>query len=426
MALAAFKSIPLPISQLSLAAVLKCGQSFRWSILTPFNESEAGANPNTVEYRLCLKDRVVCLRQSPDTLYYRSVFPDPQPAPNVLPEREAETLLWLKDYFQLKVDLAAFYRQWAERDKVFARFQERFEGIRILRQEPWENLVSFICSSNNNISRITKMVQNLCLHYSTPLLSMPHPFEPNRTMTYHPFPPPSALAKSGVGLHLRTLGFGYRADYIQKTAKMLVDTHGAGTPKGACDGEPSEIWLRQLRDSTTKEAREQLLKFVGVGRKVADCILLMSLDKKEVVPVDTHVYQIAVKYYGIKASSSGKATMSPKLYEELNSKFVSIWGDYAGWAHTVLFTADLKSFATYGLTPTSSPNMTPKAKKAKKAPSVPPTPPLTPALSPLKRKLEFDLEDGEELLPATISELCEEAENQLSLADRVKKRRRKA
>ena len=133
-----FHSIPLPIFQLSLAAVLKCGQSFRWSILTPVKST------TPVEYRLCLKDRVVCLRQSSDTLFYRSVFPGPQPPPHNFAEREAETLAWLRDYFQLDIDLAALYKQWAESDPVFAKFQERFEGIRMLRQDPWENLISFV------------------------------------------------------------------------------------------------------------------------------------------------------------------------------------------------------------------------------------------------------------------------------------------
>ena len=109
---------------------------------------------------------------------------------------------------------------------------------------------------------------------------MPHPFEPSEMLTYHPFPPPSTLAPSGVGLKLRSLGFGYRADYIQRTARMLVDTHGTGIIKTAREtSEVSEVWLRKLRESSTAEAREELLKFVGVGRKVADCVLLMSLDK---------------------------------------------------------------------------------------------------------------------------------------------------
>ncbi len=135
--------------QVSLAATLKCGQSFRWSILTnPLPEAKAAsdqcqpADSPRVEYRLCLKDRVVCLRQSLDTLYYRNVFPDPQPAPAELPGREAETLAWLKDYFQLDIDLGLLYKQWGGKDKVFAKIQDRFEGIRMLRQDPWENLVS--------------------------------------------------------------------------------------------------------------------------------------------------------------------------------------------------------------------------------------------------------------------------------------------
>lgn len=137
----AFLRIPLPTAQLSLAAVLRCGQSFRWSALTPVDSE------TPVEYRLCLKDRVVCLRQSSDTLFYRSVFPDPQPPPHNHAEREAETLKWLRDYFQLDIDLVALYKQWAGRDPVFNKFQERFEGIRMLRQDPWETLVSSVLPS---------------------------------------------------------------------------------------------------------------------------------------------------------------------------------------------------------------------------------------------------------------------------------------
>lgn len=128
-----FHSLPLPIVQLSLAAVLKCGQSFRWFILPV---------PGDTEYRLCLRDRVVCLRQSPTTLFYRSILPEPQPSLTHQALRDAETLVWLNDYFQLDVDLVALYDEWSARDHVFAKVRSRFEGIRILRQDPWENLIS--------------------------------------------------------------------------------------------------------------------------------------------------------------------------------------------------------------------------------------------------------------------------------------------
>ncbi|KAL1743959.1 DNA glycosylase [Schizophyllum fasciatum] len=326
---AGFQALPLPIIQLSLAAVLKCGQSFRWSILDVPSETVAPSCPSSHEYRLCLKDRVVCLRQSSDHLFYRSVFPEPTPTGPSLSLKDAETVLWLKDYFQLEVDLGTLYREWAQRDKVFLKLQDRFAGIRMLRQDPWENLVSFICSSNNNIARITKMVQSLCREYSPPLLSLPN--ATGELETYHPFPPPSALAAPKVATQLRALGFGYRADFIQKTAKMLVEAHGE-------DPAFADRWLNGLRAMSTDAAREELLKFMGVGRKVADCVLLMSLDKREVIPVDTHVHQIAVKHYGLKVnpkSSNGKTPMTPKIYDEVNNKLVAIWGEYAGWAHSV-------------------------------------------------------------------------------------------
>ena len=294
-----FRALPLPLAQLSLEAVLQCGQSFRWNIF-PLSFDSASSETPAREYRLCLRDRVVCLRQSPEALFYRSVFPVP-PSPESLDRREAETEAWIRDYFQLNVDLVALYEQWAKRDPVFQRHcSERFSGIRMLRQDPWENLISyviprlspcyrhaettglrFICSSNNNIARITKMVKGLCQHYSPALVSLPRPTSSEsvpETDTYHAFPPPSVLAAPEVTATLRSLGFGYRADFIHKTAKMLVEAHGSGKP-GESGNEPAERWLHTLRAMSTSEAREELLKLMGVGRKVADCILLMSLDK---------------------------------------------------------------------------------------------------------------------------------------------------
>ncbi|KXN92241.1 N-glycosylase/DNA lyase [Leucoagaricus sp. SymC.cos] len=416
-----FSSLHIPTAQLNLAAVLKCGQSFRWSIL-PLPTTDTGP---THEYRLCLKDRVVCLRQSPDTLFYRAAFPDPPPPASQHALRDAETLAWLKDYFQLDIDLVQLYDKWAERDKVFARFRDRFTGIRILRQDPWENVVSFICSSNNNISRITKMVQGLCNHYSLPLLSLSDPCNPDQLFPYHPFPPPSRLSQPDVSATLRTLGFGYRAEFIQKTAKYLVDSHGSDTLLDD-PSEASEKWLKGLRDASTSEAREELLKLTGVGRKVADCILLMSLDKKEVVPVDTHVYQIAVKYYGMKGSTSGKTNMTPKLYDEVNAKLFSVWGEYAGWAHSVMFTADLKSFADYNATPSSSPQKTstPKRKreeqlKGEEEADCLPTPPITPGPTTLSKAA---MEAAAAVLKGERSDLYSETTT-MSVADRVKRQR---
>lgn len=95
--------------------------------------------------------------------------------------------------------------------------------------------------------------------------------------SYHPFPPPSCLSPPDVAATLRSLGFGYRADFIQKTAKMLGDAYR--TDPSSEGKEDPERWLYTLRDMSTTDARQELLKLMGVGRKVADCILLMSLNK---------------------------------------------------------------------------------------------------------------------------------------------------
>ena len=129
---AGFKAFPLSIAHLSLPVVLKCGQSFRWSKTLDHDNSQ-------VEWRLTLQDRVICLRQTPDTLYYRavSVAKDYAADDNI----HDTTLAWLKDYFQLEMDLVKLFS--AVDDPVFQSALSRFEGaIRMLRQDPWETLIS--------------------------------------------------------------------------------------------------------------------------------------------------------------------------------------------------------------------------------------------------------------------------------------------
>jgi N-glycosylase/DNA lyase len=215
------------------------------------------------EWSCALKGRILTLRQDSSSLHYRAIFPSPPPAIDDTPEL-------LRDYFNLSIDLSALYKTWSSRDANFCKKAAAFAGVRILRQDPWENVVSFICSSNNNISRISQMVQNLCLTWGPRLGELPED-----GTVYHDFPKPEALVQPGVEQKLRELGFGYRAKYIAAAAKMVVEQHPPG-------------WLEGLRDVPYKEAHEKLLLLPGVGPKVADCVCLMSLDKMGAVPVDTH------------------------------------------------------------------------------------------------------------------------------------------
>ena len=171
---------------------------------------------------------------------------------------------------------------------------------------------------------------------------------------FHDFPGPRALAKEGVEAHLRELGFGYRAKYIAETARLVAEEKPEGWLESLANPE-NPGWLQVRAESksppgeddqaqpTYKHAHEQLLLLSGVGPKVADCVCLMGLGWGEAVPIDTHMWQIAQRDYSF-GRAKGK-TLSKIVYDSVGDHFRGIWGPQAGWAHSVLFTANLKSFS---------------------------------------------------------------------------------
>lgn len=253
----------------------------------------------------------------------------------------------LKNYFNLHHDLTKLYKQWADADPNFRKRAPKFTGVRILNQDAWEALVGFICSSNNNISRISQMVHKLCLHYGSYIGTISD--EP-----FHDFPTPASLTGPGVEAHLRSLGFGYRAKYIAETARDISQDRPASWLD--CLRNPASIaWGATLAPvtktdddeqstATYKHAHENLLQLCGVGPKVADCVCLMGLGWGEAVPVDTHVWQIAMRDYKFGGKSKNK-TLTKAMYDAVGDHFRGLWGDQAGWAHSVLFTADLRTFS---------------------------------------------------------------------------------
>ena len=155
----------------------------------------------------------------------------------------------LRDYLQLHVNLQQLYEKWGAADSNFKSKALEFTGVRMLRQDPVENLFSFICSSNNHISRISGMIERMCEEYGRKLGEV-------NGKTYYSFPQIEALAGTNVEQRLRELGFGYRAKFISKTAKYIMEEK-QGTE-----------WLHQLRGRPYTEAKEELMKLCGVGAKV--------------------------------------------------------------------------------------------------------------------------------------------------------------
>uniref|UniRef100_A0ACD5YNK1 Uncharacterized protein n=1 Tax=Avena sativa TaxID=4498 RepID=A0ACD5YNK1_AVESA len=299
---------PLPLSSgdLSLHLTLPTGQTFLWrrTSLSPLRFTGA------------VGPHLISLSHLPDgRLAFLLHNDDPTTSSSLAAARAA-----LCDYLNATVPLADLWRQFTVADARFAEVAARLGGggARVLRQDPVECLFQFLCSSNNNIARIEKMVWTLAGYGE--LLGEVGGF------VFHRFPTIERLAQVSEQ-ELREAGFGYRAKYIVGTAKELIAKPGGGAK-----------WLALLRDRELPEVIEGLCTLPGVGPKVAACIALFSLDKNQAIPVDTHVWKVATKY--LLPELAGKS-LTPKLSIVVADAFVSKFGKYAGWAQTVLFIGQL-------------------------------------------------------------------------------------
>lgn len=233
-------------------------------------------------------------------MHYRAIFPQsqsraqsplltpPPSSPCSAAGTDDDTLDLVKHYFNLDHNLERLYEQWAAADANFKKKAPKFTGVRILRQDTWEALVGFICSSNNNIVRISQMVEKLCTHYG-PLIGHVG------GQAFHDFPRPERLINPNVETHLRQLGFGYRAKYLWQTAVMVHEKgiewldrlRNPESPLLGCGPSYAGPMVEGGREGY-RRAHEALLELQGVGPKVADCVCLMGLGWGEAVPVDTH------------------------------------------------------------------------------------------------------------------------------------------
>lgn len=291
------------------------------------------------------------LSQDQTHVQYRSIYPNaidaPPTPPSSIPaaadDAEDDTKELIQHYLNLGPNLTDLYAQWSSYDANFRKKAPKFTGVRILRQDAWEALMGFICSSNNNIIRISQMVDKLCRHYGQYIATLDG-------QEYHDFPEPSALTGDGVEAHFRELGFGYRAKFIVHTARAICQEkpgwldslRNPESPRFGQKTSSGGAWKVEGRDGY-REAHEELLKLMGVGAKVADCVCLMGLGWGEAVPVDTHVWQIAQRDY--KFGKGKHASLTKATYDAIGTHFRKLWGQEAGWAHSVLFTADLRAFS---------------------------------------------------------------------------------
>ena len=210
----------------------------------------------------------------------------------------------VRDRLRLDDDLEAIRAATPDDDLLAAAF-ETYPGMRLVRDPPFGALISFICSAQMHVTRIHGMQQSLREAFGTPV-----DFDGD---TYHAYPTPEQLAGASEQ-ELRDLSLGYRAPYVKRSAEMVA----------AGETDPADA-----RAMTYEDARDALTEFVGVGDKVADCVLLFSLDFLEAVPLDTWIRKTIAEYYP-DCDRGNYAETSRAIRERLG-------GEYAGYAQTYVF-----------------------------------------------------------------------------------------
>ena len=268
-----------------LAESLESGQAHRWKRL------DAGL------YSGVLGNRLLHLRQ--DSAGLECSVAGLTGAPS---DSDIESLL--RAYFRLDDDIDAIYADIC-RDRRVAAMVARYPGLRILRQEPWECTVAFICSATSNIPRIHQNMEAMADRLGQPLEL--------EGEVRHTFPSAEQLASAGEGL-LRELGLGFRAPYVVAAAHQV------------CDGE---LDLDELIRLPYPDTKARLMECYGIGAKIADCIAVFSLEKLEAFPVDVWVRRaLAEWYFPMQKKPPDRAMVEWAL---------GYFGRYAGYSQQYLF-----------------------------------------------------------------------------------------
>lgn len=270
----------------NLLDTLECGQCFRWKRI------DEGSEENRYISEFCgvISDRVIRIKQINDYIYVYSN----------IKENLKETIEY---YFDLYNNYDRIEKEIATLDKNIAIAVRNTSGIHILNQSTFETLISFIISSNNNIPRIKKSIEEISRRYGKRVM-----FEGKE---YYLFPTLQELSEVTVE-EFKSCSVGFRDKYIVKTVADLMENN---------------IYVECTSKLTNVQLKKVLMSFVGVGPKVADCVMLFSYGRQDVFPIDVWVKRVMEKLY-LKKESTLK-----EVFEYAEDYF----GSYAGVIQQHLF-----------------------------------------------------------------------------------------
>ena len=233
------------------------------------------------------------------------------------------------EYFRLEDSLERIYSKVMKDDHITEAIQ-RFYGLRLINQDVWECLISFVIATNTNIPRIKLMISNLCERFGEK-----SSFEGN---PYALFPTAPTLAEASLD-DLTACGLGYRARFVRSVAQKV----SSGT-----------VDLEELKIQDYERARDLLTErllgektLLGIGRKAADCVLLFSCGKDSSFPIDVWMARVLSKYYPglfdretarrLGSHVSNLTRLSGGQYEKISASMREYFGEYAGYAQQYLF-----------------------------------------------------------------------------------------
>ena len=269
--------ILLPVRDYDLDATLSSGQAFRWKKVDGIWEGIVGSRQ--IQLRSVAQGLEAATPQAPGSWD------------------------WLGHYLQTEVDLDSIFAQFPQ-DPLLSKAAKVCRGLRLLRQDPWECLASFILSSTKQIVQIRQIIASLCDQYGNPI--------PGAPAEQRTFPSADRLARC-TERQLRACKMGFRAPYLKATAMAVSE-------------DPD--YLDQVGKVELTEARRRLVALPGVGQKIADCVLLFAYGFPQAFPIDVWVARALKKIY-FKRRTPPRS----KLQEFAARQF----GPQAGYAQQYLF-----------------------------------------------------------------------------------------
>ena len=267
----------------NLTHIFECGQCFRW------NKEADGSYTGVVE------NNVLNVKEDNNKIIFNSMGED-------------DLKKLVIDYFNLNTDYEKIKQKLSNVDDYLKTSIEYGKGIRILKQDLWETIISFIISANNNIPRIKGIIERISKRYGKEIKY--------NGKSYYTFPNIEELSKASVE-DLRKLGLGFRDKRIFDTTKLFAE------------GTYNLEKIEKIED--TKKIRDILLELPGVGPKVADCILLFGLNRFDVFPIDVWVRRVMNDLY-IKNEDETKVKK-----EEIETLAKTKYAGLAGIAQQYLF-----------------------------------------------------------------------------------------